>query len=50
MQALDVIQSLSDTQLTELKLVEYNEDISNLSDTLMTLEMQLVDQLEVRQG
>ncbi|KAJ7305978.1 hypothetical protein JRQ81_010344 [Phrynocephalus forsythii] len=44
--ALDVIQSLSDTQLTELKLAEYNAEISKLSDTLMTLEMQLVDQLE----
>ncbi|XP_020669634.3 dynein regulatory complex subunit 3 [Pogona vitticeps] len=44
--ALDVIQSLSDTQVTELKLAEYNEEISKLSETLMTLEMQLVDQLE----
>uniref|UniRef100_A0A8C3T3G2 Dynein regulatory complex subunit 3 n=1 Tax=Chelydra serpentina TaxID=8475 RepID=A0A8C3T3G2_CHESE len=32
------------------KLIKYNEDISQLSDTLMTLEMQTVDQLEVRQG
>uniref|UniRef100_A0A8C3T462 Dynein regulatory complex subunit 3 n=1 Tax=Chelydra serpentina TaxID=8475 RepID=A0A8C3T462_CHESE len=30
------------------KLIKYNEDISQLSDTLMTLEMQTVDQLEVR--
>ncbi|XP_061456387.1 dynein regulatory complex subunit 3 [Rhineura floridana] len=44
--AIDVIQSLSDTQVAERKLTEYNEDITKLSETLMTLEMQLVDQLE----
>uniref|UniRef100_A0A674JR99 Dynein regulatory complex subunit 3 n=1 Tax=Terrapene triunguis TaxID=2587831 RepID=A0A674JR99_9SAUR len=37
-------------EIAESKLVKYNEDISQLSDTLMTLEMQTVDQLEVRQG
>uniref|UniRef100_A0A8D0GGM6 Dynein regulatory complex subunit 3 n=1 Tax=Sphenodon punctatus TaxID=8508 RepID=A0A8D0GGM6_SPHPU len=30
-------------------LAQYNEDIDQLLDTLMTLEMQMVDQLEVRQ-
>uniref|UniRef100_A0A8C3T3D6 Dynein regulatory complex subunit 3 n=1 Tax=Chelydra serpentina TaxID=8475 RepID=A0A8C3T3D6_CHESE len=37
----------SDNQgIAESKLIKYNEDISQLSDTLMTLEMQTVDQLE----
>uniref|UniRef100_A0A8D0BYG9 Dynein regulatory complex subunit 3 n=1 Tax=Salvator merianae TaxID=96440 RepID=A0A8D0BYG9_SALMN len=43
--ALDAIQSLSDTQITE-KLSEYNADIAKLVETLMSLEMQLVEQLE----
>ncbi|XP_053132715.1 dynein regulatory complex subunit 3 [Hemicordylus capensis] len=46
LKALDVIQSISDIQIAESKLAEYNEDIMKLSDMLMTLEMQLVDQLE----
>uniref|UniRef100_A0A8C0JA87 Dynein regulatory complex subunit 3 n=1 Tax=Chelonoidis abingdonii TaxID=106734 RepID=A0A8C0JA87_CHEAB len=37
-------------EIADSKLVKYNEDITQLSDTLMTLEMQTVDQLEVRQG
>ncbi|KAH0632035.1 hypothetical protein JD844_020059 [Phrynosoma platyrhinos] len=46
--ALDVIQNLSDSQITETKLAEYSENLSKLSETLMSLEMQLVDQLECR--
>ncbi|XP_062820661.1 dynein regulatory complex subunit 3 isoform X2 [Anolis carolinensis] len=45
---LDLIQNTSDPQLTELKLADYNEDISKLYDILMSLEMQIVDQLECR--
>uniref|UniRef100_A0A8C3XU72 Dynein regulatory complex subunit 3 n=1 Tax=Chelydra serpentina TaxID=8475 RepID=A0A8C3XU72_CHESE len=45
---LDVIQNMSNFEIAESKLIKYNEDISQLSDTLMTLEMQTVDQLEVR--
>lgn len=45
---LDEIQGLSTTQLVESKLAEYNKDISDLFEALMALEMQLVDQLEVR--
>ncbi|KAJ6656020.1 hypothetical protein lerEdw1_004605 [Lerista edwardsae] len=45
---LDEIQSFSSTQLAENKLAEYNDDIAKLLDSLMTLEMQLVDQLECR--
>uniref|UniRef100_A0A8C3T759 Dynein regulatory complex subunit 3 n=1 Tax=Chelydra serpentina TaxID=8475 RepID=A0A8C3T759_CHESE len=47
-QGLDVIQNMSNFEIAESKLIKYNEDISQLSDTLMTLEMQTVDQLEVR--
>ncbi|XP_075755853.1 dynein regulatory complex subunit 3 isoform X2 [Pelodiscus sinensis] len=43
---LDLIQNTSSLEIAESKLVKYNEDISQLSDTLMTLEMQMVDQLE----
>lgn len=34
--------------MAELKLIEYNDEITKLYETLMSLEMQLVDQLEVR--
>uniref|UniRef100_A0A8C0JCH1 Dynein regulatory complex subunit 3 n=1 Tax=Chelonoidis abingdonii TaxID=106734 RepID=A0A8C0JCH1_CHEAB len=47
---LDMIQNMSNFEIADSKLVKYNEDITQLSDTLMTLEMQTVDQLEVRQG
>lgn len=50
MQVLDRIQNISNTQVAENKLAEYNASIAKLSETLMTLEMQLVDQLEVRHG
>ncbi|XP_030433775.1 dynein regulatory complex subunit 3 isoform X2 [Gopherus evgoodei] len=43
---LDVIQNLSNFEIADSKLVKYNEDITQLSDMLMTLEMQTVDQLE----
>ncbi|XP_067317234.1 dynein regulatory complex subunit 3-like [Anolis sagrei] len=43
---LDLIQNTSDPEITELKLADYNEEISKLYDTLMSLEMQMVDQLE----
>lgn len=45
-QALDAIQNASETEILETRLREYNDDITKLSETLMTLEMQLVDQLE----
>ncbi|KAL7979382.1 hypothetical protein Chor_015406 [Crotalus horridus] len=43
---VDEIQNLSDSHMAELKLVEYNDEITKLYETLMSLEMQLVDQLE----
>ncbi|XP_054851491.1 dynein regulatory complex subunit 3 [Eublepharis macularius] len=46
LRALEAIQTISETELVESKLGEYNDDITKLSETLMTLEMQLVDQLE----
>lgn len=41
---------MSSFDMAETKLAKYNNDITQLSDTLMTLEMQTVDQLEVRPG
>nr|XP_034986927.1 dynein regulatory complex subunit 3 isoform X2 [Zootoca vivipara] len=43
---IDMIQNLSDNQVIEMKLAEYNFEITKLSDVLMTEEMLLVDQLE----
>ncbi|XP_026560195.1 dynein regulatory complex subunit 3 [Pseudonaja textilis] len=43
---IEDIQNLADSQMAELKLVEYNDEITKLYETLMSLEMQLVDQLE----
>ncbi|XP_033023731.1 dynein regulatory complex subunit 3 [Lacerta agilis] len=43
---IDTIQNLSDNQAIEMKLAEYNFEITKLSDVLMTEEMLLVDQLE----
>uniref|UniRef100_A0A8C5RH74 Dynein regulatory complex subunit 3 n=1 Tax=Laticauda laticaudata TaxID=8630 RepID=A0A8C5RH74_LATLA len=43
---IEDIQNLTDSQMAELKLVEYNDEITKLYETLMSLEMQLVDQLE----
>ncbi|XP_077172879.1 dynein regulatory complex subunit 3 [Paroedura picta] len=44
--AMDAIHSASETEVLETRLTEYSDDITHLSDSLMTLEMQLVDQLE----
>ncbi|XP_077774798.1 dynein regulatory complex subunit 3 isoform X1 [Podarcis muralis] len=43
---IDTIQNLSDNQVIEIKLAEYNYEITKLSDVLMSEEMLLVDQLE----
>ncbi|XP_058012834.1 dynein regulatory complex subunit 3 isoform X2 [Ahaetulla prasina] len=43
---IEEIQNLGDFQMAELKLMEYNDEITKLYETLMSLEMQLVDQLE----
>uniref|UniRef100_A0A8C0JBS9 Dynein regulatory complex subunit 3 n=1 Tax=Chelonoidis abingdonii TaxID=106734 RepID=A0A8C0JBS9_CHEAB len=40
------IRVFTQLAIADSKLVKYNEDITQLSDTLMTLEMQTVDQLE----
>lgn len=34
----------------EAKIVQYSEDITELFNVLMTLEMQLMEQLEVRRA
>nr|XP_056722452.1 dynein regulatory complex subunit 3 [Euleptes europaea] len=44
--ALDAIQNASETEILESRLRDYSDDIRKLCETLMTLEMQLVDQLE----
>lgn len=49
-QSLSAIQDEADITSTEMKIVEYGEDITELYNALMTLEMQLVEQLEVRPG
>ncbi|KAL8175338.1 UNVERIFIED_CONTAM: Dynein regulatory complex subunit 3 [Gekko kuhli] len=46
--ALEAIQNASETEILEARLQEYNDDITKLFETLMTMEMQLVDQLECR--
>ncbi|XP_040430685.1 dynein regulatory complex subunit 3 [Cygnus olor] len=43
---LDEIHHATSYNIAESKRAEYNEDILQLSETLMTLEMQTVDQLE----
>lgn len=45
---VDEIHHASSHDTAESMRAEYNEDILQLSETLMTLEMQMVDQLEVR--
>ncbi|XP_021267737.1 dynein regulatory complex subunit 3 isoform X2 [Numida meleagris] len=45
---LDEIHHASSHDTAESMRAEYNEDILQLSETLMTLEMQMVDQLECR--
>nr|XP_019609323.1 PREDICTED: dynein regulatory complex subunit 3 isoform X2 [Rhinolophus sinicus] len=44
--SLSAIQDEADITSTEMKIVEYGEDITELYNALMTLEMQLVEQLE----
>uniref|UniRef100_A0A8C0BFW4 Dynein regulatory complex subunit 3 n=1 Tax=Buteo japonicus TaxID=224669 RepID=A0A8C0BFW4_9AVES len=45
---LDEIHSASSYDIAESKRAEYKEDILQLSEALMTLEMLIADQLEVR--
>ncbi|KAM4598286.1 dynein regulatory complex subunit 3 [Polymixia lowei] len=40
------LRQMSDTHLLEAQLNQYSEEIKQLCDNLMTLELQLVDQLE----
>lgn len=47
-QSLSAIRDESDLASMEARIVAYSEDITELSSVLMTLEMQLVEQLEVR--
>ncbi|XP_034845638.1 dynein regulatory complex subunit 3 isoform X1 [Mirounga leonina] len=44
--SLNAIREESDPTNIEIKIVEYGEDITELFNVLMTLEMQLVEQLE----
>ncbi len=39
---------MSDSKMLEMKIADFNGKVSELWDTLMGLELQLVDQLEVR--
>lgn len=48
LQSLNAIREESELSSIETKIVEYSEDITELFNVLMTLEMQLVEQLEVR--
>lgn len=48
--SLSVIQDESELTNIEKKIEEYSEDITELFNVLMTLEVQLVEQLEVRPG
>uniref|UniRef100_A0A3B1JE72 Dynein regulatory complex subunit 3 n=1 Tax=Astyanax mexicanus TaxID=7994 RepID=A0A3B1JE72_ASTMX len=45
-QVMAEMQKITDPELLEAQRDNYSEKISQLSDTLMTLELQLVDQLE----
>lgn len=47
-QSLNAIRDETDLASMEARIVAYSEDITELSGVLMTLEMQLVEQLEVR--
>lgn len=49
-QSLSAIQDESELTNIEKKIEEYSEDITELFNVLMTLEVQLVEQLEVRPG
>ena len=48
LQSLNAIREESEPSNIETKIVEHSEDITALLNVLMTLEMQLVEQLEVR--
>ncbi|KAB0401136.1 hypothetical protein E2I00_011478, partial [Balaenoptera physalus] len=48
--SLSSIRDESELTNFEIKTAEYSEDITELANVLMTLEMQLVEQLEVRRG
>lgn len=50
MQSLNAIREESELSNIETKIVEHSEDITALLNVLMTLEMQLVEQLEVRRA
>ncbi|KAJ1096672.1 hypothetical protein NDU88_001806 [Pleurodeles waltl] len=43
---LTELQHIADVNILDAKLTDYNLDITMLTEALMTLEMQLVDQLE----
>ncbi|XP_069036840.1 dynein regulatory complex subunit 3 [Lepisosteus oculatus] len=45
-EVLGELQQLSDARLLETRLAESSEEVNQLCDCLMTLELQLVDQLE----
>ncbi|KAL6476923.1 hypothetical protein MHYP_G00154220 [Metynnis hypsauchen] len=45
-QVMAEMQKATDTKLLEAQASKYSDEISQLCDTLMTLELQLVDQLE----
>lgn len=47
---LSSIRDESELTNFEMKMAEHSEDITELVSVLMTLEMQLVEQLEVRWG
>ncbi|MBV97048.1 Dynein regulatory complex subunit 3, partial [Eschrichtius robustus] len=47
-QSLSSIRDESELTNFEIKTAEYSEDITELANVLMTLEMQLVEQLECR--
>lgn len=49
-QTLSSIRDESELTNFEIKMAEHSEDITELVNVLMTLEMQLVEQLEVRWG
>ena len=42
------LSQISDQKLLETKVNDYNKQVSELWDKLMELELQLVDQLEVK--
>lgn len=50
LQSLNAIREESELSNIEAKIVQYSEDITELFNVLMTLEMQLMEQLEVRRA